>query len=328
LADERHHELLATVASMYYEQDMTQNAIAGALGLSRVKVYRLLKEAKASRVVQILIDWPIERDKSLEAALKEAFKLKESLVVKATIHQRFQTLHRLAKLGAYYLEQILEDSPTMAVCLGSTTLEVINAIRPDLQANVQVAQAVGSAPYNLHDHDGSTLARQLALKLGGEAFYLSSPAMVDSVEAAVVIRTQSQIQRTLSVARAADVALVGIGNLDPNTSSFVRAGFISREMVEQLIADGAVGDIAWQIFTEDGRLYPCEFNERVIGLTLDELRQIPTTVGAAMGLEKARAILGGLRTGIINVLCTDDQTASKVLELNHNKVAPGAEAPG
>ncbi len=308
---------------MYYEQDMTQTAIAEALGLSRVKVYRLLKEAKESRVVQILIDWPIQRDKPLEEALRQAFGLKDALVVIAAVHNHFLALQRLAKSAAYYLEQILEDSPTMAICLGSTTFEVINAIRPDLQANVQVAQAVGSAPYTFHEHDGSTLARQLALKLGGEAFYLSSPAMVDSVEAAAVIRTQSQIQRTLMVAREADVALVGIGNLDPHTSGFVRAGFISRNMLEQLIADGAVGDIAWQIFTEDGQLYPCEFNERVIGLTLDELRQIPITVGVALGLEKARAIVGGLRTGVINVLCTDDQTASKVLELNQNSKQNG-----
>ena len=71
--DNGHHELLAQTASMYYEQGMTQSAIAAELGLSRVKVYRLLKEAKAEQVVQIIINWPIERHNELEEALKGRF---------------------------------------------------------------------------------------------------------------------------------------------------------------------------------------------------------------------------------------------------------------
>ena len=53
------HELLARVASMYYDNEHSQDAIGKALGLSRVKVYRLLKEAKETGVVQVLIHWPI-----------------------------------------------------------------------------------------------------------------------------------------------------------------------------------------------------------------------------------------------------------------------------
>src|SRR5262245_25357600 len=105
--DERQHELLATVASMYYEQDMTQNAIAEALGLSRVKVYRLLKEAKEERVVQIGIDWPIKRDMRLEERLRSIFGLKDALVLKASASNQAQALQRLGQLGARYLEQYL-----------------------------------------------------------------------------------------------------------------------------------------------------------------------------------------------------------------------------
>ena len=55
------HELLAKVASLYYEEELTQNEIAARLGLSRVKIYRLLKQAKDEQVVQVVIDWPIKR---------------------------------------------------------------------------------------------------------------------------------------------------------------------------------------------------------------------------------------------------------------------------
>ncbi len=309
-------EQLAQIASMYYEQDMTQNVIAKALGLSRVKVYRLLKQAREANVVQITINWPTKRDSYLEDALKEVFGLDDALVLHNASGNSTVALPSLGKLVAGYLEHLLSESPTMAICLGRSTYETINAIRSDLQAKVQVVQAVGSLPHAMREYDSSVLARQLAEKLGGDVVYLSSPPMADTSEAAAVIRSQREIHRTLVAARSADVALVGIGCLDPTMSGFVKAGFILPDELKALVADGAVGDITWQIYTIDGEPYPCDFNERVIGITMEELGQIPITVAVALGAEKVRAILGGLRTGVINVLGTDDRTAAAVLELN------------
>jgi deoxyribonucleoside regulator len=286
------------------------------LDLSRVKVYRLLKEAREEQVVQITIDWPIKRDSQLEALLKQRFELKEALVLKTASREHLPALQRLGQLGARYLEQRLEDGTTLAVCLGRSTYEVINAIRPGFHARVRVAQAIGSMPFVMEELDSAALARQLAVKLGGDVLYLSSPVMADSPEAAEVLRNQQGIERTLIAARTADVALVGIGTLDPATFGFVKAGFITPDELSALVADGAVGDVSGQIFTLSGELHPCEFNRRIIGVTLEELRNIPFTMAAAMGREKARAILGCLRTRVVNVICIDDQAASEVLSLD------------
>src|SRR6266536_2390821 len=108
------HELMARVASMYYEQDLTQNEIAEALGLSRVKIYRLLREARTANVVRISIDWPIKRDQVLEAALQQKFGLKDVRVLKTAPNQADPLLRQLGHLVADYLEQHLKDSSTMA----------------------------------------------------------------------------------------------------------------------------------------------------------------------------------------------------------------------
>ncbi len=314
MTTDSHRNLLAQIASLYYEQELTQNEIARQLNLSRVKVYRLLKQAKAENVVQITINWPLERDLDLELSLKKTFDLKEALVLKTG--PSAPSLHLLGQLGAYYLEQVLTGGSTMAVCLGRSTYEVINAIRPDFQARVRVAQAMGSMPFSMQDVDSATLANRLARKLGGEVLYLSSPLIADSAEAADVLRRQREIGYTLATARQADVALLGIGNLDPATSGFVEAGFITPDELAALTAAGAVGDLAGQIFNITGQLHPCEYNQRVIGINFDELCHIPLTVAVAGGREKARAILGAMRTCTIKVLCTDDHTAAKVLNLN------------
>ena len=313
MTDDTQHELLARISSLYYEQEMTQNAIAAQLGLSRVKVYRLLKQARAEQVVQITINWPLNRDTHLESQLQQVFGLKEALVLKNNPQSHTSTLQQLGQLGATCLERFLTDGATMAVCLGRSTYEVIAALRPGFQANVRVAQAMGSMPFAMQALDSATLARQLPQKLGGEVLYLSSPLMADSVEAAQVLRSQREIERTLMAARAADVALLGIGNLNPQTSGFALANFISADELTGLTENGAAGDIAGQIYTINGNPHPCEYNRRVIGITLEDLQKIPTTIAVVKGLEKTNAILGALRTGSVNILCIDAVTAGEVL---------------
>ena len=308
-----HHELLAKVAAMYYQQELTQNEIAAALDLSRVKIYRLLKEARESQVVRILIDWPIKRASDLEARLSSAFGLDDALVLQTGAADAALLLRQIAQLAARYLEEVLVDRASMSICFGSTTYEVISAIRADFQANVKVMQATGSLSHALKEYDSSALTRRLAQKLGGEALYLSSPLLADNASEAAIIRKQAVVGHTLEQVRRADIALVGIGDLDPARSGFVKADVADAEQLRAYRANGAVGDMAWQIFTRDGKLYDCELNRRIIGVTLDELRAAPRTIAVAVGVNKAAAILGALRTGAINVLCTDEATASHIL---------------
>ena len=53
----------------------------------------------------------------------------------------------------------------------------------------------------------------------------------------------------------------------------------------------------------------------MIGLSLDQLRNIPSVVGLATGEQKAQALIGGVRNGVIKVLVLDDKLANKMLSL-------------
>lgn len=316
MMDDARYDFLAQVASMYYKHEMTQQAIAEELGLSRAKVYRLLKEAREQGIVQITINWRIQRDAELEQALKEAFALKDTLVLQTSPHYSdTPVLSNLGRMVARYLEQVLKDGTTLAICLGRSTYEVINAIRSDFHAKVTVVQAVGSMPVAMQEADSSELVRKLGQKLDGDVAYLSAPLLADNAEAAAVLRRQSGIKNTLQAARDADVALVGIGNLGPDATAFGRASLIAPEEMPALVAEGAVGEIVGWTYDLDGIILSNHFTNRLIGITLEDLGQIPNTIAVARGPEKAAAILGALRTGIIDVFGTDNTTASTVLSL-------------
>ncbi len=314
MIDAARHELLAKVAAMYYERELTQHQIAAALDLSRVKVHRLLKEARETQIVRILIDWPVKRAPALEARIGDRFGLESALVLSSGATDSALLRRQIAQLAAGYLESRLSDGVTLAICFGSTTYEVISAIRADFQAKVTVAQATGSLSHALKEFDSSALTRQLAQKLGGEALYLSSPLLADDAAAAALIKRQAVVARTLERVRRADIALVGIGDLDPSTSGFVRAGVVDTQQLRAFRDGGARGDMAWQIFDSAGGRFPCALNQRIIGVTLDELRALPLTIAVAVGVNKAAAILGALRSGALDALCTDEATAAVILE--------------
>ncbi len=98
---------------------------------------------------------------------------------------------------------------------------------------------MGSMPFAMRELDSGALARRLAQKLGGEVLDLSAPAVADSPADAEVLRNQRDIRRALDLARNADVALLGVGNLNPAQSGFVKGGFLSAE--ELAIAGGRRG---------------------------------------------------------------------------------------
>ena len=111
------NDLLAAVASMYYIDEMTQNAIAAELGVSRVKVYRLLKQARDEEVVEIFVNWPLRRDGDLEARLVSVFGLQEALVLQASPQARVSSLVQVGQLAASFLEERIDAGATLAICL-------------------------------------------------------------------------------------------------------------------------------------------------------------------------------------------------------------------
>ena len=77
---------------------------------------------------------------------------------------------------------------------------------------------------------------------------------------------------------------------------------------------GAVGDINLRYFDSNGRLIESMLNDRVIGLTLDDIRQIETVVGVAGGEAKLDAIRGALDGSLVDVLVTDHVTGQRLLD--------------
>jgi len=309
-------ELLAEVATLYYEDELTQQEIARRLGISRSNVSRLLTEARQKGIVEIRINYPWHTLPSLQTALMARFHLPMVRVLKSEHYDYKRMLRGLGSLAARYLEGVLKDVSILGIGWGTAVCEVVHALRPVKRMDIDVVQMIGAVGSGDPLIDGPELARMLANTLGGRYNYLHAPLIVDNGEVQQALLNEQRINETLQLACKADIALVGIGSVEPSLSSLIRAGYIDEQELAAIRQSGAVGDICARQFDIHGRVLDIELNRRVVGIDIESLKKIKCVIGVAGGILKAPAILGALRGKIIDVLVTDAEAAREVLRLD------------
>jgi deoxyribonucleoside regulator len=309
----RREDLLVLVASLYYEQDYSQQEIADRLQKTRSNISRLLKEAKEKGVVEIRIRKPIATAPALERELKERFKLQHATVVESSRNDYAADLAAVGRLAARYIEEILQPHDVLAIAWGTGVSAAVEGFDASQTLHVEVVQMLGSVGTVDSVIDGPEIARRLAMKLGGKYYYLHAPLFVDSQTVRNMLLSEPTIADTLNRARKSNVAIVGIGTTEPGASSFLRAGHLTEAQVADLRSQGVVGETAGQHFDIDGNSASYDLNQRVITLTLDDIKRIPHVIGVACGLHKKCGILGALRGKLIKAIATDDTTAAAVL---------------
>lgn len=307
--------LLAEVARRYYLRDQSQQEIADQLDISRSNISRLLKEARQRGIVDIRVRHPLGRDSHLEGQLSERFGLREVGVVQSIAGDLQATISQTATLAGQMLEAFLDDGRSLSISWGTTLNAIAQAFAPQRRYDVEVIQMMGGVGSSDPTIDGPAVAQRLAQALTGRYRYLHAPLIVDSPDMAQSLLAERTIADTLYAAAQADIALVGIGAIDPSISSLMRAGYLTIEEFNAIRVAGVVGDICARHFDITGQLAAPEIDARMISISLDRIARIPVVVGVACGAAKARAIFGALRGNYLGVLVTDSDAAAAVLAL-------------
>jgi DNA-binding transcriptional regulator LsrR (DeoR family) len=306
-------ELLARIAHRYYVDDRTQEEIAREFDLSRPKVQRLLEQARQAGVVEIRIQTPPWLHLDLEDELRDTFHLTDAIVSPARSDPQSQR-EAVARSAAQYLERCLAEGAVVAVSHGRDTGEVPRFFRPGRRLGCTFVSAMGGSPSVDAPTNPNEICRALADRCGGRAESLYAPAYVESGEMRDRLLEQEAIAQTLRLAGRASVALVGIGGTDEDCT-MVRSGCLSVEEIGRLAGQGAVGDVLGNYVDVDGRLIAAPHRDRLVALSMDDLRRIQTVVAVVSESEKPLALLGTLRAGVIGVLIVDEPNARAVLEL-------------
>jgi len=309
------HRLLYRIAQSYYVDELTQQQIAKRFGLSRPKVSRLLQKARDERVVNITLVPPSGGMADLEHALEHKYELEEVVVVLIRDpHDLAAVARELGPAAAECLIRASRGDAVIGMTWGTTMTAVVDALPPRSWPDVTVVQMIGGmGPVGELEHS-TELARRAAQKLNATLRLLPAPGIVSTRAAAQALRSDRQIAETLDLATRADVAIVGLGIPLPDAILLRDGTILTQQDLEHLIEAGAVGDIGLRYIDAEGAPLDLEINDRIIGLTLQQIKDIPRVIGAAGGEAKYEVIRAALRGHILDVLVTDHVNAQALLE--------------
>jgi DNA-binding transcriptional regulator LsrR (DeoR family) len=311
----RNPELLAKAARLYFLEDRSQDDVAAVLGTTRSNVSRMLKQARDLGIVQIRIVDPAMRDHELEQAVASRFGLAGVRVLEAT--PETDVLPGVGRLAARWLEETLRDGQVVALSWGHTLQAMVRAADGLPHRDVEVVQLVGGLSALASAVTGQELVRELSERMGARHRYLHAPALFGSAEALAMMLQEQAIADALNAAKRADVAIVGIGTPGIGSSAALidTLGLTPAQRAD-FDACGPAGDVCARFYDLSGHEVRSVVSERVLAVTLDDLRAIPTVAGVAAGREKAPGILGAVRGRIIDVLICDQEAARSALSLD------------
>ena len=302
-------QLAVRIAWCYYGLGLTQQDVAARLGITRVRVNRLLAEARRRGVVRITITSKLAENVELEERLKSRFGLADAHVVLGVGDDAALAM-LLGTVGAEALANQFEDGTTIGVGWGVTLKAFADAMPERALSRASVVAMLGSLTRR-SSIDTYEAATTLAQRFHAECFYMPGPLICDSEAGRDAIEAQPLMRDVKDRARGADIAVMSVGGLDSGTIRQV--GFIDENQLKSVRSAGAIGNFLGHYIDDHARIVDHPLNRRVIGIRPDELRVIDRRVMISGGPLKVPALRAILRAGLLTDFVTDQETARNLL---------------
>jgi DNA-binding transcriptional regulator LsrR (DeoR family) len=302
--------LLAKVARLYYVQEIRQEEISERLGIHQSTVSRLLKRARQAGFVRFSVTAPPGTYSEVEDRLVAKYGLKDAVVIEGAAEEE-SLVRDLGSAAAFYLETTLKPGTKIGVSSWSRSLfAMADSLHPGSYCSggevVQILGGVGNADVR---QEALYLAQRLANVVGARPVLLQAPAVVATADSKRVLMKEPLVRETFQHFDRLDMALVGIGSMEPSQLLASSGNVFSPAERAELIAAGAVGDICFRYFDAAGVPVKSALMQRVIGIEPEALKKIGRVIGIAGGRKKIRSIEAALAGSWINVLIVDHRTA-------------------
>ncbi|MEA5003728.1 MAG: sugar-binding domain-containing protein [Christensenella sp.] len=318
--------LMLSIVRKYYELGMNQEQIAEEEFISKSSVCRLIKKAQKNGLVKFQINYPIESIRTLEKEFHEMFELDKVFITPAYTQDADIRLQDTCRTVAGDLCKIIKADDIVGVSWG-TTMEQIANITMNMQNAKKCSKVVlmnGSLAGDIGSTKSSQIVEQFSQCFNAQGFLLPVPLVVDNCRIAEAIQMDSHVKYVLDMARNAQLSVVSIGAVSYQSVLRTRSAYTKAEY-DEIVALGAVGDIAGRCFDINGKEVGKHVMDRLIGLKLNELNKKKVRIGVAVGNHKVNAIIGALRGGLINRFYTDEVTAQEVIRIFKNMQREGTK---
>jgi len=303
--------LVARVTWYYYAAGMTQQEIADRLGLTRLRVNKIIAQVRSEGLVHVEIRLPLASCVVLEEDLKARFGLTDVVVVPSVSDEETQK-RMIGEAAGLLLERLLRDGQTIGIGWGKT---LSAAVRKLGRRNLSRALVVSLMGGLTRSSGGNTfeVANELANVLGAECHYIPSLLYYPDDESFAGLMAYKPLAEVIDEARAATLVLVSCGDLSGRSQLF-SAVSISPQQIDELKALGAVGELLGSFLDADGAVVDHPLNSRVMALRPSDLKPIQATVLVSGDSYKLPIIRAIVKAGYIKSLVTDEAVAGALLK--------------
>lgn len=296
--------LIVKTAWYYYIENMTQQKISEKLGISRMKVIKLLEKARQNGVIQFKISQERSHHLQAEQELIHRWNLKDAFVV-PTAPDDSNLNDTVAKAAAMYINDRLTENTYVNIGYGDTLSRVLNHLATVTEAPLSAVSLTGGVSYYLPNTFSSVFNAKLYL--------YPSPLIVSTKELCSAMQKEPSIQEISRMVNLASMTVISVGGINED-ATIIKNGIFTKNDFLYLSMQGAVGDILSHFIDKDGEPIQTDIEERLLSTSLQTLRTLPGVIGVAAGSSKLKAIRASLKGGYLNTLITDEQTALNLLE--------------
>ena len=297
--------LMVKAAWYYYFENMTQQAIAERLSISRMRVIKLLEVARQTGIIQFRLRSDSVGIMRQSQQLMDKYNLKDVFLIPEILPGENHPNESIARAGAMYIADRLGDEACVSVGYGDTISRTLNHLATMVQNPVTCISLTGGVSNYLPNARSNVFNARLYL--------MPAPLLASSVEMASAMREERSVSEIIRMSDLSSFTLVGIGALGEN-ATFFRSGMLGPTDMFYLKVNHAVGDILGHFIDKDGNLIPSPIEDKLISTPLDKLKAMPNVIGLATGQEKIEAIRAVLRGGYLDILITDEATANQLLK--------------
>ena len=245
--------------------------------------------------------------RALEHTLTRALNVGRVLIVPGNADENPEVLDEAGRLAARHMTGLLRGGMTLTVSGGTSVAAVARAMPHSAHPmNIHVLPARGGLGMALETQAG-TLAAEIAHALGGRHSLLHVPDSI-SPDALKALKALPEVRETIEALHHTDVLLYGIGRAEVMAAN----RSLPEAELQGILSRGAVGEAVGNYFGADGRLV---FQASEVGLSGEELRQVPHVVAIAAGAIKAKAIMAVMRHHHHELLVIDEGAARAIMAL-------------
>ncbi|MFD3259290.1 sugar-binding transcriptional regulator [Paenibacillus lentus] len=306
-------KLMSKICKLYYYEAWTQEKIAEKFGMSRPIISKMIQKAREIGVVEIIVHDDPQQTTELEKELEKTYRLQQVLVVPTRDLNKELVTSAVGKAAAQFVQRLIKNGDRIGVSWGNSLYHMVREFPLDKKDDVKIIPLIGGTGNERTEVHSNQIAYELSKRLGGKCESLYAPSMVETEELHEQIIQLPNIASVLQEGEQIDLALVGIGN-PYSMSTMERYGYLNETVLRELKELDTVADINSRFINRAGEIVHHPINNKIIGIGLEQLRQVNIVVGLAFGLHKIESIKAALKGGYIQMLVTDEATAYKIME--------------